>query len=303
MQAQPETIDQQSAPLVRAIIFASDLVQIGMFRCRPWYAHFEDTGPISANLIVFPRTSVRITHAGGEPIIANPNVIMFYNQHQVYRRGRLSERGDLCEFFAFSPELLADALDRYDPLAAKHLEHPFQFSHSPSEPHSYLLQRLAVEHVLASAPPDRLFVEETMLQVLMRVVAHAYQVRGVRPRYGLASTHRAHAAMAREAQALISTRFHESLSLADLAAELYTSPHHLCRVFQQQTGYSIHRYQNHLRLCTALEYVAQGCTDLTDLALALGYSSHSHFTQAFRQIFGVPPSSLRRPDMSKILIA
>jgi len=34
--------------------------------------------------------------------------------------------------------------------------------------------------------------------------------------------------------------------------------------------------------------------DITDLALELGYSSHSHFTAAFRSALGVTPSDYRR---------
>jgi AraC-like DNA-binding protein len=33
--------------------------------------------------------------------------------------------------------------------------------------------------------------------------------------------------------------------------------------------------------------------DLSALAYALGYSSHSHFTQAFKRAFGRPPSEVR----------
>ena len=34
--------------------------------------------------------------------------------------------------------------------------------------------------------------------------------------------------------------------------------------------------------------------DLTALALDLGFSSHSHFTAAFRRAFGRPPAEFRR---------
>jgi AraC family transcriptional regulator len=33
--------------------------------------------------------------------------------------------------------------------------------------------------------------------------------------------------------------------------------------------------------------------DLTELSVTLGYSSHSHFTAAFRRHYGIPPSLLR----------
>jgi AraC-like DNA-binding protein len=44
----------------------------------------------------------------------------------------------------------------------------------------------------------------------------------------------------------------------------------------------------------ALERLDAGERDLTRLALDLGYSSHSHFTDAFRRSFGVTPSTARK---------
>jgi len=40
--------------------------------------------------------------------------------------------------------------------------------------------------------------------------------------------------------------------------------------------------------------LAEGNGDLTGLALELGFSSHSHLTDAFRHAFGVPPSEYRK---------
>jgi AraC family transcriptional regulator len=56
---------------------------------------------------------------------------------------------------------------------------------------------------------------------------------------------------------------------------------------------TLHLYRNQLRLRTALESLAHRHTDLSDLALALGFSSHSHFTETFRRAFAPTPSSVR----------
>ena len=94
-------------------------------------------------------------------------------------------------------------------------------------------------------------------------------------------------------QAELATRFHEKILLDELATKVYLSPYELCRIFRAQTGYTIHQYLNQLRLCTALEMVTTSTTNLTDLALTLGYNSHSHFTSAFRKTFGITPTMLR----------
>jgi AraC-like DNA-binding protein len=276
---------------VRRIVYEGKLLQIGVFRCAPDDPDFSDSGPVRAHLVVFPRTSVTITHTGGEPIIANPNVVMFYNQGQGYRREAISERGDLCEWYAFNPQILLDALCTYDPSVQEHTERPFQFACSPSHPNSYLQQRLVYRHLREALHPDPLYIEETMLCVLQHILDRAYQMHSPRARRGLARA-KHYKEIIRTVEQLLAARFQEHLTLADIAAEINYSPYHLARIFRQQTGQTIHAYLNQIRLRTALDYL-QSDMDLTRLALTLGFSSHSHFTQAFRQAFGALPSQLR----------
>jgi AraC-like DNA-binding protein len=64
-------------------------------------------------------------------------------------------------------------------------------------------------------------------------------------------------------------------------------------MFQQQTGMPVHRYLTQLRLRAALERLADA-DDITSLAIDLGFSSHSHFTDVFRREFGKTPSEYRK---------
>jgi AraC-like DNA-binding protein len=43
----------------------------------------------------------------------------------------------------------------------------------------------------------------------------------------------------------------------------------------------------------AAHHLANGASDLTELALQLGYADHSHFTNAFHREWGHPPSQFR----------
>ena len=90
----------------------------------------------------------------------------------------------------------------------------------------------------------------------------------------------------------LSSRAFERLTLKDLGTKLGVSPYHLCRSFREVTGVRLHRYRHRLRLAASLNAIEAG-GDLSRIALDLGYSSHSHFTAAFRAAFGVPPSSAR----------
>ena len=288
-------------------IYDGAFFRIGQFRRGPKHPNFSGPHWSGSTLIVFPRTSVTITHLGKAPVVADPNVVMFYNHGQIYSRGKLSEAGDLCEWFGFGSQLVADAIRSFDAHVDDHPFEPFQFSYGPSDTTSYLLQRLVVDHILGTQQPDDLFIEETVLQVLKRVVENSYRQRGISPKQTKVSVEKE---VVDAIQKVLVTRFEQNLSLEQIAAQLNYSPFHLCRLFRKHTGQSIHQYLTQLRLRTSLEYVTQANTDLTSLALQLGFASHSHFTESFRKTFGTPPSELRnvsrqqmRQLLSKISIA
>ncbi len=89
---------------------------------------------------------------------------------------------------------------------------------------------------------------------------------------------------------MLAFRFTEELSLRDLASEVHLSPWYLSRVFRRVAGISVWQHVLNLRLRAAIERLAMGETDIGRLGLALGFSSHSHFTAAFQRAFGVAPS-------------
>ena len=94
---------------------------------------------------------------------------------------------------------------------------------------------------------------------------------------------------------VLNQRFCERLSLSDVGEEVGLSVFHLCRLFKRRMGTTIHRYLTRLRLRTALEMLGTPGVDLTRVALALGFSSHSHFTDCFRREYGITPSRFRDP--------
>jgi AraC-like DNA-binding protein len=75
----------------------------------------------------------------------------------------------------------------------------------------------------------------------------------------------------------------------------------LCREFRRITGQTMTSYRHALRVQLALERLRESPSDLTDLALELGYSSHSHFTQVFRRHIGITPSEVRESERKKEL--
>src|ERR1700730_9588289 len=68
---------------------------------------------------------------------------------------------------------------------------------------------------------------------------------------------------------------------------------YLTQAFQQIEGLPLYRYQLQLRLARALDLLGDNA-DLTSLALDLGFSSHSHFSAAFKRAYGQTPSAFQR---------
>jgi AraC-like DNA-binding protein len=306
---QPDQRSNNVTPSSGTVIFSSSLLQIGIFRYPTWSPFFHNSGPAGGYLLVFPRTSVEIIHEGRRPVVADPNVVMLYNQGPVYSRSTVSERGDLCDWFSFHPKTGVQEMRPFDSAVDERWDRPFQYTHGPSDPETYLLQRLAVQHIRVSERPDRLFVEETILAVLERVLGNTYNLNTKMPSKR-PDTNKAHAALVYEAKAFIATRFEEPLTMDDIAQATHSSPFHLCRVFRQYTGKTIHHYRNQVRLKASLEYIAEPDISLTEIGLALGYASHSHFTKAFHKAFRATPSHLRANpsgsqirELSKILTA
>ena len=271
-------------------IYRSPVVTIASFHAEPSHPGFRDSGPAENHIFVFPRTAVRIRHPGRAPIVTNPNIVTFYNKDQVYFREKVTNESDRCEWFAVESGILLEAVRRYDPSAVDRPGRPFQFTHGPGDAGSYLLQRLVFRHLTEGGPVDPLFVEESAVRLLTRSVANAARVWDL----SWKTSESIQGDLAEAAKIVLVQDFREPVSLDEVARRAGSSVFHLCRTFRRHTGSTLHAYRNQLRLRTALERVAAPAGDLTDLAFDLGYSSHSHFTAAFRKAFGMAPSAFRR---------
>src|SRR4051812_45499835 len=100
---------------VDRVVFASESVTIGAFRCPVAHPAFRDSGPIKDDCFVFPRTSVEIRHSDARPFVADPTVVTLYNRRQAYERRPVSRDGDRCDWYAVAPAILRDALTPRDP--------------------------------------------------------------------------------------------------------------------------------------------------------------------------------------------
>jgi AraC family transcriptional regulator len=86
----------------------------------------------------------------------------------------------------------------------------------------------------------------------------------------------------------------EQVCLLKLAELARLSLHHFCRAFKQSFGIPAHQYQVRRRMEVAKLLLADRMTSVTDIALSLGYSQTSSFSNAFRKTTGWTPTVYRR---------
>jgi len=270
------------------LVLAAGRVLVGRFRCSLTHPLFRDSGLIQNFLVVFPRNAVEITHAGGKPIVSDPTRAMLYNRGQEYRRAPISPDGDRCDWFAFQGADVAEAVAAASANGPASEDRPLSVAQGPVDAKLYLRQRRLFEEA-SSLSPDPLRIEEGALLVLDRTVRGALRFAGAAPDRHLERSRRQRVAAVQET---IATRFGERLTLADLARTVGCSSFHLARIFRAQTGTTLHAHLTQVRLRAAMERLGPRA-DLAGLSFELGFSSHSHFTSAFRRAFGATPSAVR----------
>ncbi|HWL84821.1 MAG TPA: helix-turn-helix transcriptional regulator [Polyangiaceae bacterium] len=275
------------------VVFQQGALRVGQFRCSSNNQHFRDSGPTSGWLLSFPRLPVVVAHAGDEAIVADPSIVKFYNRDQEFRREALCPEGDACEWFSYDVATVSAAVQPYDPAAANRPGRPFTLTHAPVDSASYLLQRRIAHAVMQKGGVrDHLQIEEALYTLLAQTVAHAYARRGCAPRKNDACAP-LHAQVIDHVERTLATRYREPLGLSDIAKSVGYSPFHLARVFRARTGTTIHAKLQKIRLHVALEELRDHRRDLSDIALGLGFASHSHFTDRFQRTFGIAPRAFR----------
>lgn len=100
--------------------------------------------------------------------------------------------------------------------------------------------------------------------------------------------------LVRKAMAHIHEHYGEPISLTQIATAIGISKEYLARCFHQETGMTLVTYLNRYRIDQAKACIAAGETNLSDIALKVGFASEPYFSRVFRQEVGMSPSEYRR---------
>jgi len=241
----------------------------------------------TATELVFPYRGVYVRHLGHDQAVAEANQVLFFNATEGYRVSHPVPGGDASLTLVISEPQLRELAPR------TFLRHgttlAFRQQRRRIDARAQVLVAL-LGHSLRHNIAEPLEAESLALTLVQRAL-------------GLRTTHAAGASVGRQllvdrAKLVLTSDLARRWTLAEIATEVRCSPVYLTQVFQQVEGLPLYRYQLRLRLARALDLLARH-DDLTTLSLDLGFSSHSHFSAAFRQAYGRSPSEFRQSALGR----
>jgi AraC family transcriptional regulator len=275
------------AEIVADTLFSSRTVTVRDTCCQGSCKHESPEECTTSTQLVFTYRGVYIRHVGQEQAVAEANQVLFFNAYQGYRVSHPVAGGDASLSLAIREPQLHE-LARRD-LLNDALGVTFRPQRLRIDARAQVLVAL-LRHSLRQHVAEPLEAESLALTLAQRALGP----RTARQPGASAGRQR----LVDRAKLVLTSDLARRWTLADIAAEVRVSPVYLTQVFQQVEGLPLYRYQLRMRLARALNLLSE-CNDLTALALELGFSSHSHFSAAFHQMYGEPPSKFRQSALRR----
>ena len=232
--------------------------------------------------LVFPYRGVYVRHLDCDDAVAEANQVLFFNSAESYRVSHPLEGGDASLDLVISEPVLRELAPKEQVRASGAL--------------AFRRQRLRID---ARAQALVALLRHSLSRKIAETLqAETLAVTLARRALGVRTSHAASGSLGRRklvdrAKLVLSADLGRRWTLSEIAAEVGVSPVYLTQVFQQVEAMPLYRYQLRLRLARALDLLGH-YDDLTALGLDLGFSSHSHFSAAFRQAYGRTPAEFQR---------
>src|ERR1700741_3738098 len=258
-------------------LLETDTVAVWDVLCSGTCKHKSNEECVSTTHLVFPYRGVFVRHTGQVETVAEANQVVFFNENDPYRVSHPVGGGDASLSIGIDEATLLELV----PADFLHTKDRVLFNRSRMriDSHAQLISAL-VRQRLARGMTETLEVEDLILSLIGRALGErtSYAASGTVGRQKLVD----------RAKLVLSSNLGRRWTLADIGGAVGVSPVYLTQVFRQVEGLPLYRYQLQLRLARALDLL-DDCSDLTGLALDLGFSSYSHFSTAFKQAYGLTP--------------
>lgn len=255
-------------------LLSSGVATVSCVKCRPPHLGCSHDLGSPANQIAFVKRGAFRKHRGRRVVVADAFSAVLFRAGEEFRSSHPHPYGDDCVFVRLPDDIFNEVLPH---ARTREVEaHAGLFALAPAQ----RLNAAAAFAALARGGIDPLAAEETILALVGSLNPALLPVQ-------------AHARAIGRAREVLAAHACRPWGLGEIARAARVSPFHLSRSFKRHMGLSLSAYRTRLRLAAAVERLCDGEDDITQLALATGFSSHSHFSMCFKQVFGLSPSTWR----------
>lgn len=233
--------------------------------------------------LTLPHRGIFVWHVAGEEVVGDANQVLFVTGGEPYRLSQPVNGG--FEELVITPgvEVLAEIAGVDEGRLAAHAW--FRRRRRAASARLQSFRARFLHWACHGLEVDDLAAEERVIAILSDAL-DASAPRGLPAGSKTARS-------IRRAKEFLEAHMASPIRLSDVGRAAGASPAYLTNMFGRVEGMSLHQYLNRLRLARALVELPHA-DDLTTLAFDTGFSSHSHFTAAFRRAYGLTPSEFRR---------
>jgi AraC-like DNA-binding protein len=271
------------------------LLSVGEYQLSVDHPQFAAGVPETRPLLVFPRTSVRLISTNGDAAVCTPNTVNLFAAGDSCTREPVSDEGMRADWLALPAAVLGELARETGAEPAQRLRPVSTRLAVPIGGRTFLAQRFFFEAVHCNPTLSDLAVEEAALRLARRLLEevasnpHA-ESRRFPTRRAVARVRE----IVEQTKSTLAREYWANFSVANLAAQVHCSPGYLSRTFSKQCGFTLHGYQQQLRLRASLQLLSEARFNGASIACQLGFANHSHFSDVFRTQFGITPTEFAR---------
>jgi len=102
----------------------------------------------------------------------------------------------------------------------------------------------------------------------------------------------------KKAMDYIDARYHEPITLFDIATHLNISKCYLCSIFKKETGKTFSLYLNETRIEKSKELLMKEHLSILDIALSVGFNNQNYYNVIFKKVMKNTPLEFRNHPKS-----
>ncbi len=98
------------------------------------------------------------------------------------------------------------------------------------------------------------------------------------------------------AKTYIITNINKNITVKEVADQIHRSPEYFTKLFKKATGMNVKDYITRKKHEIAIDLLKNSSLPVSMVALEIGYTNFSHFTQIFKSIEGITPTAYRQKN-------